>query len=84
MYNAEFDLGNLFDFHFGAVGRSFVRHSTITKRKKNSRWIAKQCFGKLPGVKHFQAELGINSNLNAQKSFTGIFFGVKLTGIRIK
>ena len=55
VYNAEFDLGNLFDFHFGAGGgaSSGTPPPPSPKEKKISRWIAKQCFGKLPGCKTF-------------------------------
>ncbi len=87
VYNAEFDLGNTFDFHldFGA-GTSGTSSGTPppppTKEKKffpvglqSSVSLSYQV------VKHFQAELGINSNLNAQKGFAGVFLGVKLTGI---
>ena len=35
-------------------------------------------------AKPIQLEIGVNSNLNTRQSFSGIFFGVKFTGIRIK
>ena len=90
VYNAEFDLGNLFDFHFefgtGGGGTSSGTSPTTPPKEKKYFPVGLQSSVSVSYqvVKHFQAELGINSNLNAQKSFVGIFLGVKLTGIRIK
>ena len=85
VYNAEFSLGNIFNFHYhlGTDSGSGASSGTTTPPPKEKKYfpigLQSSVSGSYQVFKFAQIELGVNSNLNSQKSFAGIFLGVKFT-----